>query len=353
MSWTSRTTQGGQSAEDVLPKSAHWTQTMRLRLLDQAAQSELDRCYWAFVETLPPRLAQLATDQRTVAGRGPSDRFHTVAGIGVIVAIPWMFRDTFPHLKEEQLLNVGQAWTFLAAAAYLRDHMADGQVPAGPDAENLLEKLTTKARDVLRSLVNNQSAFWQRFEQYEQRVVSALQLEAAYRRQIVSALWSEAANRTLSNASYDLEMFRQIAIGKFTPIKVPICAMAALCEEMSSFPKLEGSVDAWAAGRQLYDDTVDWQEDLARGHYTYPLIQAINHLKKSRTPISQETIEEEMYKSTIREDALRQSKAWLQEALGAVEGTPCQGWVDFITACQGENIAEHCRLILCQIAKAL
>ncbi len=337
----SRTTQTKQVGAEVSPESGHWGQAMFRRLLDQAVLSELDRRHRAFVETLPPHLRSLARDRRTVIGKGPSSDLQTVAEIGLGLGIPWMFRDTFPGLTEEQWLDVGEAWLFLLMAIFLRDHMADDQVPASTEAKELWQRLMTKAGNVFRSLVGDDSSdfFWQRFEDYDKQVVSALQLEKDYR------AWP--------GETYDLKKARQIGVGKGALYKAPTCAMAVLCGQVSSFPKLDESMDALAAGCQLYDDVTDWQEDLARGHYTYPLVQAIIHLKASAMPISPQTIEAEISKSTIREDALRQAKAWHQESLRAVDGIPCQDWIDLINNSLVDCISEHYRLILCRIAQAV
>jgi hypothetical protein len=307
-------------------------------LLDQAALSELDRRYWAFVETLPSHLAQLAADRKIAAGEGPSTPLRTVAELGVAVSGPWAFRDTFPSLAEEQLLNLGEAWIFLILSVVLRDHLADSQLPLSPDTVELQQRLMTKTRDVFRSSVGSQPIFWQRFEQYEQQVVSALQLEAGY--------------RALPDETYDLTTAWQIGTGKSALFKAIPCAMAVLCEAMPRFAQQELSIDALAAGRQLLDDVIDWQEDLARGHYTYPLAQVLSHLKEAGEEVSPQAIESKISNSTILEDALTQVRAWYHQALTEVEGIPCQVWTDFVRYSMAECTWYHRWLIIHRIAEA-
>lgn len=327
---TRSVTQRLQTDTTRSPNSSDWGESLFRHIIDQAVLAELDRRYWAFVEALPSRLVQLAADRRTITGRGSSQRLQTVAEIEVGLTIPWTFREAFPRVNENQLLDVGEAWLFLLMAIFLRDHIADDQIPVNSDTNELLHRLMVKVRSIFVSLVGTQAAFWQRFEQYEEQVTSALRLEAEY--------------RTLPEATYDLKMARQIGIGKGALYKAPVCAMAVLSEELSSFVKVERSMNALAAGRQLFDDVTDWQEDLARGHYTYPLVQAIIRLEASSKPISQQDIEKEIFQSTIREDALRQARAWHQESLRAVDGIPCQDWVDLINNCLVDCISEHYRL---------
>jgi hypothetical protein len=326
------------SAAD-LPGPGEWGRVMFRRMLDQATLSELDQRYQAFVRTLPPHLAQLAADRRTVEGRGPSGPLQTVAEIGLGLGIPWMFRDAFPGVKEAQMLDVGEAWLFLLVEIFLRDHLADGQVPAGPNAEALLQRLMTKTRNVFHALVGRQPAFWQRFDRYEQQVLTALQLEADY--------------RASPNETYSLEMTRQIGASKGALYKAPTCAMAVLCKDVPLFSKLEQSMNDLASGRQLYDDVIDWQEDLARGHYTYPLVQAIIRLKASAMTVMPQSIEAEISQSAILQHALRQARAWQQESLRAVDGIPCRDWIDMVDNCLVDCISEQYRLIICQVVRAL
>lgn len=307
-------------------------------LLDQVALSKLDRRYWAFVEALPPHLAQLAADRRILAGEGPPIPLQTVAEMGVAISGPWAFRDTFPSLTEKLLFELGEACIFLMLSMVLRDHLADGQLAVSPDAVELQQRLMTKARDVFRSSVGNRPIFWQRFEQYDQQVVSALQLEARY--------------RALPDETYDLTTAWQIGVGKSALFKAIPYAMAVLCEAMSCFARLERSIDALAAGRQLLDDVVDWQEDLARGHYTYPLAQALSHLKDSAKEISPQAIEAVISDSTIMEDTLTQIRAWYHQALTAVDGILCQAWTDFVRYSIAECTWYHRWLIIYRIAEA-
>jgi hypothetical protein len=307
-------------------------------LLDQVPLPELNRRYRAFVEALPPHLAQLAADRRIAAGEGPSSPLQTVAEIGIAISGPWAFRDTFPSLTEEQLLDLGEAWIFLILFVVLRDHLADGQLPVSPDTVELQQRLMTEACGGFRSSVGSRPIFWQRFKQYEQQVVSALQLEAHY--------------RALPDKTYGLTAAWQIGAGKSALFKTIPCAMAVLCKAMPRLAPLELSIDALAAGRQLLDDVVDWQEDLARGHYTYPLTKALSHLREAGVEISPQAVKEKISDSTILEDTLTQVRAWYHQALTAVEGIPCQAWTDFVRHSIAECTWYHRWLIIYRIAEA-
>jgi hypothetical protein len=116
---------------------------------------------------------------------------------------------------------------------------------------------------------------------------------------------------------------------------------------------LEHSIDALAAGRQLLDDVVDWQEDLARGHYTYPLIQALSQLGEAEVGILPKAIEAVISDSTILEDTLTQVRAWYHQALTAIDGIPCQAWSDFVRHSIAECTWYHRWLIIHRIAEAI
>jgi hypothetical protein len=311
------------------------------RLLEQVAIPELDRRYRAFVGTLPPRLARLANQRRLAAGDGPSIPLQTVAQIGIAISGPWAFRDTFPNLAEEQLLDLGEAWIFLILSVVLRDHLADGQWTVNPDTLELQRRLTAQAHNIFRASLGDCAIFWQRFEHYEQQVVSALRLEAHY--------------RTMPSEPYGLAAAWHIGAGKSALFKTIPCAMAALCEAMTCLAPIESSIDALAAGRQLLDDIVDWNEDLARGHWTYPLARAMEHLdhiRKTGENISPEAIRTCISDSAILEGALAHIYVWYHQALAQVEGIPCQAWTDFIRYSIAECTWYHRWLIIWRISQA-
>lgn len=316
-----------------------WMQVMLYQLLDQATLSELDRRYWTFVKKLPSCLAQLASDRRITVGEGPSMPLQAITGIGLSIGIPWMFHNTFPDLDEGQVLDIGESWLFLLLALLLRDYVADDQVPASSDVEELRRCFVAKGREVLSSFVGNRPSFWPYLDRYEQQVVSALQLEAHY--------------RTSPGEEYDLTIAWQIGAGKSALYKMIPCAMAVLSEAEIVLPALERSMDALAAASQLFDDISDWEEDLDRGHYTYPLAQAVNRLQRGETVPSPQAVAAEMANSTIREEALIQVRAWYEQALAAVEGIPCQGWTDLVQHGRADCLAFHRWLILYRIAEAV
>jgi hypothetical protein len=308
------------------------------RLLDQDALLELDRRYLAFVEALPPHLAQLAEDRRTLKGSGPSKPLQTVAEFRIHISGPWFFRDTFPNLTDEQLLDLGEGWIFLGAAMLLHDHLVDDQLPTRSHVAELQERLMARAKEIFHLLIGNRPIFWQRFEQYKQQVASALQSELHY--------------RALPQVTYELTAAWHIGVGKSALFKAIPWAMVVLSDAPSYFVPLEASIDAYMAGGQLMDDIADWREDLDRGHYTYPLAQATSHLHNLGTKVSPQAIETLLFSSTLLKDLLAQAQAWYRQALSMVNGVPCQGWIDFLNAALEECTWYHRWLIIYQIAEA-
>jgi hypothetical protein len=318
---------------------ANWTRAMLHHAFDQAVLVELDHRYWSFIQSLPASQAHLATDLKTAAGMEPSTPLRTIAQFGSIISLPWGFYDTFPQLDQGQFLDVGEAWLFVMLAVLLRDNLIDGQVTASSDVVDLQQRFMARARDVLYSVVGDRSSFWTRFEDYEHQVVSGLQLEAQY--------------RTSPDRPYDITVARQIGSSKVALCKTIPCALTVLCDTMPLLPNLEFSLDAVAAGRQLLDDAIDWQEDLARGHYTYPLIQVIRQLSNSGREISPQIIAAEVVNSTIREDALRHARAWHQEALEAVANMSCAGWIELIKHSLEDCVSYHRELVFHRIVREL
>jgi hypothetical protein len=305
--------------------------------VDKVTLSELDLRYRAFIEALPPHLVQLVSSRNILQSDSPPWPLQTVAELGPMVVGPWFFRDTFPIQAEEQLLDLGESWIFLVSAMILQDDLADGQSLTGPDVVEVQQRLMDKAHDILRSLIGDRPAFWQRFEQYKQQIKSALQLEAHYRD---------------SPATYDLAAAWHIGAGKAALFKAIPWAMVVLSEAPSYFPRLEASIDSLVAGRQLVDDIADWREDLARGHYTYPLAQAISRLRDLNTEVSPKAIEALFFDSTILRDLLIQAKTWYCQALEAIDGIPCRGWVDFVNFLVEESTWYHRWLIIYRIVEA-
>lgn len=308
-------------------------------VFNRAVLSELNRRYQLFVESLPSRLATLATDPKTVIGEGSFVASQTVVEVSGLTPLPWAFCETFPKVDQQQLLSVGEAWLLFMIACFLRDHLADGQVASTPETLELHQRLMSQVHSLLDPLVGNNSLFWRHFEQYEQEAEVALQLEEQY--------------RSLPEKKYDLAIAWQIGAGKAAGLKMAPCALAVLSGNLSVLPALERSIDAFAAGRQLLDDVADWQEDLARGHVTYPLAQAISLLAVSGSHISPQAIESELLRSTIREEMLRQATAWHEQAIAAVDGISCQGWLEIVRGSLMECVQCHRWLIIVNIAQAI
>ncbi len=315
-----------------------WVDSLIGRWVDKATLSELDHRYRIFVKALPPRLVQFAGSQETLQGDSPPWPLRTVAELGPMAVGPWVFRDTFPTLTEEQLLDLSESWIFMVSAMILQDDLADGQSPIGQDAAEAQQRLMGKTGDILHALMGDHHAFWQRFEQYKQQVKSALQLEAHY--------------RASPQAIYDLAAAWHIGAGKAALFKAIPWAMVVLSDDPSYFARLEASIDSMSAGRQLVDDIADWRGDFERRHVTYPLAQAISRLHDLNTEVSPRAIEALFFDSTILRDLLTQAKTWYDQALDATDGIPCQGWMDFVNLLVEENAWYHRWLIIYWIAEA-
>ena len=308
---------------------------LRRQALSGRTVAELDRRYWNFVRALPREEALLAIDRSGFTGTGPSMPLRSVGDLGFAVGIPRAFCAAFPCLSEERVITVEEAWLFLMLGMLLRDNMTDGQVPPSIQLDALQFKLFARARRVFQELVGDREEFWLSLGLYEQQTVEALKLEAYY--------------RCHPSAYEELAQARLIGAGKLALYKAIPCAMAVQCDEFQSLPQFERSLDCLAAGRQLFDDVADWEEDLARGHYTFPLAQAVRLLEVQGLPASATAVRTIIHNAIILEDMLRQAADWHEEALAAVDGIPCDGWRGLVGGSLSECRSYHRNLIAYRI----
>ncbi|MFN8494093.1 MAG: hypothetical protein U0350_41225 [Caldilineaceae bacterium] len=300
--------------------------------------AELDRRYRRFVQELPSPLQTLASDRSLITGEEPATSLQSVASLGFSVIFPCLFKAGFPGLSAQKQMHIGEAWFFLLLALLLRDHIADNQVPKSQDVLLLQQRFMMQARQVFYLCVGEATDFWTYFDNLNQQVIAALHQEAYHRR--------------TPTAPYDQTNAWEIGVGKLALYKAVPWVMAANTGRWKDLTALETSLDALAAGRQLFDDVGDWQEDLLRGHYTYPLAQAMAHLSTAEA-ISSEMIAAVMLRSTIREDALRQATIWHKQALAAVENIPVQGWKELVNGSMNECIAYHRWLVLTRLGQQI
>ena len=325
--------------QNSISSSGAWVHAFLYRLINITILRELDHRYWSFVGSLPIELARLATDRRTIVGDGSHRPIKSVSEIGFLIAVPWAFVDTFPRLDEKQMLDIGEAWLFLWLAVYLGDHIIDKQVPEIPEYVTLQQLLKANACNLFTSIVGENRIFWDKFDQFSKQMEAALKLETHY--------------RVSPTKDFDYEAAWRIGVGKSAMTKVIPNIMAAISNNAHYISNLELSIDALAAGRQLLDDVSDYREDLEQGHYTYPLAQAIKQLNETGKRITKKSIETQLFTVTILEDALHQAQDWHLQSIAAVEGIPCDGWIEMASNSLDECKRYHRDLIIYRVAKAI
>jgi radical SAM protein with 4Fe4S-binding SPASM domain len=113
-----------------------------------------------------------------------------------------------------------------------------------------------------QSLFSADEPFWRYFERYWTEYLDAL-------------AWEVRCCRRPRRSDRGDAIWRA---RKLSPIKICCAGMALLARRPEVLPGLEALIDELHAGWQLWDDLQDWEDDLSRGHWTWPLALARERL---------------------------------------------------------------------------
>ena len=183
------------------------------------------------------------------------------------------------------------------------------------------------ALNILTSIFNSSSNFWNFFSKYEREFTNAILFEKAKHTGIVTP--------------FPFTEFEVIAKGKAAMAKYITAALAILSNKPSNIEKLEKSQDYFNIAFQLYDDLKDWKIDYKNCNYSYLLSTVIyeNQLEdkiQSSNPPDLESIGRMIYLSKAAENQL--DGAILSFHKAATYGKSCSLWLkkikEFILICQ-------------------
>jgi len=277
---------------------------------------ELDRRYFAYAAMLAHPLDTLAIDRRLIRPQLPAQPIGSLNEIHPLVTcIPWLFDEIFPDLSSTELLDLAEAGTLLLLGLFLQDQLIDGHVAPQPSVLLLRQQLYHDALRRFQCLFESDSPFWSQFDQYGRQCVAA-HLEELQRRRYVSAYSPE-------------EMYR-IGSGKVALLKVIPTAMAIKAHADERIPQLANALDSLAAALQLADDLLDWEQDYARGYYTWPLAEALAAERQEHSQLMKDDISERFQHSVIIETLLQQTIEWFQQAIIVLADLRCTEWVAFV-----------------------
>ena len=173
---------------------------------------------------------------------------------------PLLFTPVFPPITEEQLVTLSQAGSLLVKSVLALDSVIDVLVgdmhceraTAHDIAQNIckMQALQFEADRLLASLFPPSSAFWD-----EYRVALRDVLEGMYEERLLAFGY-------LPRSAHDEETAIRRIIKQNALAKVAVSALAYLTGEDIPKASLMTSIDHYNVARQLYDDLVDWKEDV-------------------------------------------------------------------------------------------
>lgn len=291
--------------------------TKTFALSEDILLNELDKRYFAYADKLEPRLRELALARRTFIGAGESKPIASLREVySLTTCLPWLFNEAFPTVSKADLFDIAEAGTLLILALLLYDHYLDGQLSPHPSILILYQRLHTAALRKFHALFGERSRFWSLFD--------------VYFCQYTTALYKETYDHWGQVTAYSPRTMWEIGSGKVALLKTVTTALALKAGAETDIPRLETTLDKFAAAMQLGDDIGDREDDYQHQRYTWPLTEAILIKQRPISSLSVEEIGQCLENSVILETMLKQVIKWLQQALDAVADLHCPQWVEFV-----------------------
>jgi len=122
-----------------------------------------------------------------------------------------------------------------------------------------------------------------------------------------------------------------MAHGKVSPIVNTIAALAFASDQPELLGPIETSLNHISVASQLLDDIGDWQHDLQVCHFTYYLSQCTppEAWQSSEWP-TMEDVQANIEGDWIDLTNMHLVAEWLVDAVQAVKGLNCPGWVEYV-----------------------
>jgi len=240
---------------------------------------------------------------------------------------PFLFRDAFPAVTDEQASTLAVAGVFYLNHLCLVDDIVDSRTIPAPQQLFLSSLLHEEAILQLGSLLPHGSPFWAEL--------------SSYHREFAAAMLREQTHHTAKLLPYSAAEVYQIAKGKAALSKMTTTALAHLAQQPEKMIPFAASQDCFNAARQLYDDVKDWKEDYLSQRYSSLITAPLLELRPDQEGepadgISTVDLSAQLHAGGHIEAALTQSARWCEEALAHVAPYSVNGWVRLVQSLRSQ-----------------
>lgn len=266
--------------------------------LDEERAAVLAR-FTAYTARLAPPLRTLALSTATYLGEREGDADAPLGlsqGVSVMADLPYHFRDAFP-VGAERLRDIAYCSLVGTLYALAIDKIVDGETEATAAHHFLVSLLYGELQRALLAAVGTDLRFWTRYDAYV-RVYHAAET---------------GPGPNSGDSAFDADDYRARAQARSAPVKFIVVALACAADRTALIDSYCESIDRFLVGFQLYDDALDWREDLAAGRLT-----------PATAPLHGDA--GVAYASDVLERVLDESCAWFEAAAEPVADQPCAAW---------------------------
>lgn len=234
---------------------------------------------------------------------------------------PALFLNAFPPVRSSHLKTLCQAGSLLVRSALVLDRIID-KAQAWSASISLAGQLVRsvsqlvvfqqEALSCLQVLFPQNATFWKMYKKFVNQFVSAMVREKYFALGLIP--WNEYTEQEA------IELMKK----KNGLSKAAVVALAELSEDWTPTQDLLLSVDHFNIARQLFDDLVDWREDLKNNTPTLPLSRVV----KEWPPKTAKRIDvaRELYYGGHAEYVLNLAIAHLHEADKLTQNWPDLEW---------------------------
>lgn len=185
----------------------------------------------------------------------PKPILLSAADVSIYDCFPYLFGAAFPSVDPEDLDSFAVAARLYASSIFLYDKIFDqGAVrdlhaDLAPVNAMRIMAMQWEAYRLLHGLFSPGSVFWNHFQTYVSEFTAARLEEERF-----------AAGRPWKELSEELAL--EIAKGKNGIARTTIAGLCEMARNPGVLQSLTEAIDCYNCARQLWDDLVDWREDL-------------------------------------------------------------------------------------------
>lgn len=224
--------------------------------------AELDTFYFQEVpQVMHPTLHGLAADLRLLQGADEEQHITTLGNLynSSYQYLPYLLNDIF-DLPDEVVMQVEKGWMLLLISYVMLDQLVDQQMPAIPVVPLVQQHLLLKAHEALAQVFPAGAPFWEQYYALLHEFFTCLALESHY-------LDAEAA-------PYTYERMQEVCTGKAAPLQIVVAAVTEYSGKTQYAGLLRDVFNRLVLSDQLFDDALDWKDDLAAGRKTLAYVTA-------------------------------------------------------------------------------